>query len=183
MHTTQSDTSAQILAALTRQTELLQAILDHLQRPRLGFGDGAGALKIYCNRQHGSLWYRLDADNTPIAIPHPALTGYLRDIAFARVERRGKETVKLQASLTGDRPYILEAGHDSHFSKGFLSAIASLTPAQIRQPITIAPQPGQDESVLFCRVYCGGVAVIQPYSEETDWRGVATRAIALVKGR
>lgn len=179
--THQIDATAQILASMTRQTELLQALLNHLQQPQLGFTDAAGAVRIYCNRQHGSLWYRLDRENNPIAIPHQALTGYIAGLEFPRVERRGKETIKLQCTIRADRTYILEAGYDSHFSKGLLMAIASLSPEHIQHPISIAPQPGQDESVLFCQVYCDDELVIAPYSDKTDWREIARRAIALVK--
>ncbi|MGC8710956.1 MAG: hypothetical protein ACP5RH_01055 [Leptodesmis sp.] len=170
----------QILAALNRQTGLLQEILAHLQQSRLGFRDVAGRTRIYCNRQHGSCWYRLDADNNPVPIPHAGLTGYVTKLEFSKVQRRGKETIKLQVSVRADCLYVLEAGYDSYFSKGLLSAIASLTPEQIRKPITIRPQPGEDEAVLFCRVEQDSTLIRAPYDDLTDWRGVAAKAIALV---
>jgi len=173
---------ANILAsALAEQSHLLQQILLKLDRPQLGFHYGGGPLRVYCNRSNGGLWYTMAGDQ-PQLIPQTALTGYLKEISFPKVERRGKECIKLQAVIVGDRPYILEAGHDSHFSKGFLSAVALLLPAQVSQPLTIAPQAGEDEAVLFCRVYSGGSLVKGPYDEGTDFRLVAQAAIAAVRG-
>jgi hypothetical protein len=179
MNTMQIDATAQILASMTRQTELLQAILAQLQQPRLGFSDSG---RIYCNRQHGSLWYRLDSDRNPVPITSATLTGYLIGLEFPRVQRRGKEEVKLRAVIRADGTYTLECGYNSHFSKGLLAAIASLTPGQLRRPITIRPQPGDDEAVLFCRVEQDSTLIRAPYDDSTDWREVATTAIALVKG-
>ncbi|MBD2156280.1 hypothetical protein H6G02_17380 [Leptolyngbya sp. FACHB-16] len=172
---------ATILAqALAEQTLLLQQILARLDRPQLGFHDGAGAMRVYANRSNGGLWYTV-VDNQVQLIPHTALTGYLTDISFPKVERRGKECIKLQITLQGDRPYLIEAGHDSHFSKGFLSAVALLIPAQVQTPVTISPQAGEDDSVLFCRLFSGGQLVKASYDDETDWRLVAKAAIAAVR--
>ncbi len=114
-------------------------------------------------------------------VQQSALTGYLTDLKFEKVERRGKEATKLQAFFNGDRPYCIESGYDSHFSKGLLSAIATLTPEQLKLPITIAPQPGSDESVLFCRVFVGSELVRATYDEQTNWRAISQTAIATVK--
>lgn len=110
-----------------------------------------------------------------------ALTGYLKELRFENTERRNKETCKLITTIQGDRTYILESGYDVHFSKCILSAIASLTPEQLYSPITLQPQPGTDESVLFCRVWVGSELVKAPYGEETNWRETAEQAIAVVK--
>lgn len=179
--TLDSSNLAEILAvALAEQTNLLQQILNKLDRPQLGFHDGAGAMRVYANRSNGGLWYTI-TDGQPQIINHTALTGYLTDISFPKVERRGKECVKLQITMQGDRTYLIEAGHDSHFSKGFLSAVALLLPSQVQSPITLSPQAGEDDSVLFCRVYSGGQLVKGPYDDGTDFRLVAMAAIAAVR--
>lgn len=137
-------------------------------------------MRVYANRSNGGLWYTI-TDGQVQLIPHTALTGYLTDISFPKVERRGKECVKLQVTMQGDRTYLIEAGHDSHFSKGFLSAVALLLPAQVQSPITLSPQAGEDDSVLFCRVYSGGQLVKGPYDDGTDFRLVAKAAIAAAR--
>ena len=182
-NTLDSHNLAAIMAqALAEQTLLLQQILAKLDRPQLGFHDGAGAMRVYCNRSNGGLWYTV-VDGQVQVINSTALTGYLTDISFPKVERRGKECIKLQVTLTGDRPYLLEAGHDSHFSRGFLSAVALLLPTQLRQPITISPQAGEDDSVLFCRIFSDNQLIKATYDAGTDWALVARAAVSAVRGR
>jgi hypothetical protein len=173
-------TAQQLLTALNRQQQLLEMILGTLERPKLGFHNDAGTVFVYCNRSRDCLWYTLDAGN-PVPISHTALTGYLRQLKFEKCQRRGKEVHKLLTTIQGDRLYSLESGHDSHFSKGILSAISILTPQQLLQPITIQPVAGDDESVLFCRVWADSEQVKAPYDDSTDWRETAKRAIANCK--
>lgn len=176
----QQTQTAQLLASLARQESLLQQIITSLNKPKLGLHSDAGICKIYCNRQHGSLWYTL-SDGNPTPVTASALTGFIKELRFEKVERRGKEVHKLLTTIEGDKLYILESGHDSHFSKGLLSAIAILTPDQLHQPITISPQAGDDESVLFCRLYVNNEYVKVQYSDATDWRTTAKKAIDNVK--
>ena len=151
---TQQET-AQLIASLTRQEQLLQQLISVLNKPRLGFHSDAGVTRIYCNRSNGCLWYTLANGSTPVAIQQTALTGYLKELKFERVQRRGKEVCKLLITIEADGVYLLESGYDSHFSKCLLSAIASLTPQQLMQPVTISPAAGDDEAVLFARLYVG----------------------------
>ncbi len=175
-------TETQLLAAsLTKQQQLLTLILSALDKPQLGFHSDAGTCFVYCNRQHGCLWYTLDGDRKPQPITHSALTGYLRSLKFEKCQRRGLECHKLLTTIQGDRLYCLESGHDSHFSKGLLAAVATLTPQHLLNPITIQPQPGDDDSVLFCRLWVGSELVKAAYSEDTDWRETAKTALAVVK--
>jgi hypothetical protein len=178
MTTTQD---SQLLAAFAKQQHLLEKILAVLDKPNLGFTNDTGIVYVYCNRQHGCLWYSLDAERKPVAIPHAALTGYLRELRFEKVERRGREVYKLLATIKADRLYILESGHDSHFSKGLLTAIASLTPQQLMQPITIQPSPGDDDAVLFCRVWCGSEIIKASYNETSNFREISKKALAVVR--
>ena len=172
--------TAQLLAALAQQTQLLSQILDRLKQPKLGLAEAPSTLWIYANRSNNCPWYTIrDGEVSPVQ--QSALMGYLEELKFEKVDRRGKEVIKLQAFIKGDRPYCVESGYDSHFSKGLLSSIATLTPQQLRMPITIAPQPGSDESVLFCRVFVGSEVVRSGYDEETDWRSVSRQAISAVK--
>lgn len=170
----------QLLSALNRQQQILEMILSTLERPKFGFHSDAGTVFVYCNRHNGCLWYTL-TNGEPTSINNTALTGYLRQLRFEKVQRRGKECHKLLTTIQGDRLYLLESGYDSHFSKGLLATVATLTPQNLLQPITIQPQEGDDDSVLFCRLWIGNELVKAPYSDETDWREVAKRAIANVK--
>lgn len=167
---------------IAQQNDLLQQLVDLLKPAgrQLGFGQSPRPRYIYCNRSQGGLWYFLaeDPERTPQPIPHTALTCLVERLEFKQVERRGKEIWKTHLSVTADRPYILEAGYDSNFSRSLLSALASLSPQQLQKPITIEVQAAETEEVLFCRVYTEGIPIFAPWDEQTDWRKTARRAIA-----
>jgi hypothetical protein len=180
---------------IVQQNILLQQVVDALKQqasvppaaPRkytLGFGESPRPKYIYCNRSQGGLWYSLadDANRTPQPIPHPALTCLVDRLEFKQVERRGRETWKTHLHVRSDRPYILESGYDSNFSRSLISALAVMTALQLQQPITIEAQAADTEEVLFCRVYVNNELVFAPWDEQTDWRKIARRAIANVDG-
>lgn len=173
--------TAQLLAALTRQEELLKRLIAALDKPKLGLHNDAGSCKIYCNRQHGHLWYCLDADRNPQPITATALTGYLKELRFEQTERRGKPCHKLLATIQADRTYILESGYDTHFSKGLLVAVALMTQELLLSPITIQPAAGDDDSVLFCRVWCGSEYIKASYDDSVNWREIAKQALGNCK--
>jgi hypothetical protein len=167
---------------IAQQNGLLQQLIDVLQQKRqLGFGESPRPKYIYCNRSQGGLWYFLseDGQRSPQPIPHQALTCMVEKLELKQVERRGRDTWKTHLHVQADRPYILEAGYDSNFSRSLLSALAAMTPQQLQRSITIEVQAAESEEVLFCRVYAdGGELVFAPWDTQTDWRKVAQRAIA-----
>lgn len=143
----------------------------------LGFGDSPSALAIFCNRANTSTWYILDKDSQPEELKQPALTGYLTSIEFVPKEFRGKTSYKLRFKMLAHRPCTLEAGYDSTFAKGFLIAISSLTPDQLKQRITIEAVPADDDKVLFCAVWLGNQRIFQRWDEATDWKRIARKAM------
>lgn len=175
--------ATQILESLQRQEALLQLLVESTNKPKLGLHSDIGRVFIYCNRiRNGSNWYTLDSspDRNPVPVNASALTGYLTSVKFEKTERRGQETWKMLITLEADRTYVLESGHNTHFTKSFLAAIASLNPNQIHKPITIAPREGDDDSVLFCSVWCGDQYIRASYDQSTDWRAIANKVKALV---
>jgi hypothetical protein len=162
----------------------LQTIAYPKQTKTLGFCDPpSGAMYIFCNRNNGGNWYSLDENSKPVVIEHKAIEGYLRQLTFEKVERRRDEVSKLRIVIEADRRYTLECGSSTQFSKGFLSAIALLTPEAIaQQTIIIAPSPStESEEVLFCNVYIGGQRIHAPYDSQTDFKVVARTACEMVK--
>ncbi len=176
-----TDPTAQLIAALERQTALLQAILTSLNQPRLGpLETLPGTVRVYCNRDRcpGALWYTV-VDGNPVPFPYKAIRGYLKGLKFEQVERRGKLTWKMYTTLSCG--YELESGYDSVFSRGLLSAIAALTPDQVQQPVAIGVAAGDDESVLLCRLWLADDSpLFVKWDEQTDWRVVAQTAKQLV---
>jgi hypothetical protein len=170
----------QLIDQLNQQNDILTAILATLRQAHpptmLGFTEAPTLYRIYANRSNSCLWYTLHQGEV-LPIVHSAITGYLQDLKFEQVERRGKSVTKLMTYLKGDRAYCIESGAESHFSKGLLAAIAQLSPAQLTLPITLVPQPGEDEAVLFCRVLFANEPVIATYSDKTNWPEIAATAI------
>lgn len=159
----------------------LHRIADALAAPQassLGFGAAPRSqVYVFCNRKHGGVWYTLNTQSQPEIIDHPTLTGYIRKLEFKQVERRKEETSKLHCYIEADRFYVLESGSKAHFTKGLLSAIASLTPEELQKPLTLYPQPSTENAeVLFCNVYQGDRQIFAPYDDETDWRTIAATA-------
>lgn len=185
MNTQARTDTAYLAAVLTRQNDLLQAILATLSKPELGLLETTpGTTRIYCNRDRcpGALWYCLDGTREPIPLTAKAIKGYLTSLKFEEVQRRGKPSWKLYTTLDcGDRSYELESGSEAVFSKGILAAIASLTPLELQQPISIGVMPGDDESVLLSRVWLNDSSpVFVKWDEISDWREISKRAIANV---
>lgn len=182
------DATAQILAALARQNELLQAILGSLNKPTFGLlGSQPGTTRVYCNRDRcpGALWYTLNDSREPVALPAKAIRGYLKALRFEQTERRGKSVWKLYTLIDcGDTTYELESGSDSVFSKGLLMAIATIEAVALKLPISIGVAAGDDESVLLCRVWrADNSSVFAKWEAETDWKLIAQRAIAKVEAK
>lgn len=177
----QSDTKT--LADISKQLEQLTEILT-TTKPKLGFGPAPKTTQyIYCNRKHGGLWYTLDSQKQPTNLEHPALTGYLRKLDFKEALRRDAKCHKLHCTIEAEHIlYILESAHDSNFSKGLLSAIATLTPEALQQPLTIVPQPSAENAeVLFCRVYRNNSLIFAPYDQQTNWKAVSKTALNIVR--
>jgi hypothetical protein len=167
-------------------TEALQAIAHELRRiadaqspakQTLGFGPAPKSqVYVFCNRKHGGVWYTLNSENQPVNIEQPALTGYIRKLEFKEKVRRNEKSHKLHCTIEADQLYVLEGSAVAHFSKGLLSAIVFLSPEQLKQPITIVPQPSTENGeVLFCNVYLDDKQIFAPYDDQTDWK-LASRA-------
>jgi hypothetical protein len=169
-------------------TEILQAIAHDIHRiaeaqtptkQTLGFGPAPKSqVYVFCNRKNGGCWYTLDSASQPVNIEQQALTGHIRKLEFKETVRRGEKSHKLHCTIEGDQLYVLEGSAAAHFSKGLLSALASLTPEQLRQPLTIVPQPSTENAeVLFCNVYQDDKQVFAPYDDQTDWKLTSRAAI------
>jgi hypothetical protein len=170
------------------ETEILSAIAHELHRiadaqspakQTLGFGPAPKSqVYVFCNRKHGGIWYTLDSASQPVNIEHQSLTGYIRKMEFKETVRRNEKSHKLHCYIEADQLYVLEGSATAHFSKGLLSAISFLSPAQLKQPITLVPQPSTENAeVLFCNVYQDGKQVFAPYDDQTDWKLTSRAAI------
>lgn len=181
------DTNLQILhtlQAIWAELRDMSSKLDHPQTA-LGFGMAPTPQRIYVNQGEGYSWYFWDHnEQKPLPIAHDALTGVITDLkADNSKQYKGEAVWKLLVDIQADRPYRIESGVSTVFSKGLMLAIASLTPAQLLQPLTITVTPGE-ENVVFCRLYIGNERVKVDWPEQDDkrfWRQMLNRAIANVQ--
>jgi hypothetical protein len=135
----------------------------------LGFGPSPRPQYIYLNRQYPpSLWYFWShITNNPIPIDHGALTGVLTKVEINFKEFRGKSDPKIELSMRCDRYYKIQIGLNTVTAKGLISALATIE--DFTQPITIVPEAGDTEQVLFAKVAIDGEFIFAPYDEEADW--------------
>jgi hypothetical protein len=173
-------------------TEALAAIAQELRQIKealaptkqtLGFGDAPkNQVYVFCNRKNGGVWYTLNSESQPVNIEQPALIGVIRKLEFKETVRRGEKSHKLHCYIEADQLYVLEGSATAHFSKGLLSAIAFLSPEQLKHPITLVPQPSTENAeVSFCNVYQDDKQVFAPYDDQTDWKLASRAAIDGVK--
>ena len=173
----------EVLSEIAHQLQRIAEALAPASQQTLGFGEAPKSQTyIFCNRSKGGVWYSLNEQSQPVIIEHPALTGIIRKLEFKETVRRNEKSHKLHCYIEADQLYILEGSAKAHFSKGLLSAIASLTPEQLKQPLTIVPQPSTENGeVLFSNVYQKGKQVYAPYDEQTDWKAVSRAAVDAVR--
>jgi hypothetical protein len=176
------DTEAQALASIAQELRQIKEALAPTKQV-LGFGAAPkNQVYVFCNRKNGGLWYTLNSESQPVNIEHSALTGVIRKLEFKETVRRGEKSHKLHCYIEADQLYVLEGSAVAHFSKGLLSALASLSPEALKKPITICPQASTENAeVLFCNAYEGDRQIFAPYDDQTDWKRVSRAAIDCVK--
>jgi len=168
-------------------TEIRDLLAKQQVQEKLGFGPPPTPTTVFINRSHGGCWYRLE-NGSPVVIQEMALTCRLQAAHFETVSRRDKETSKLHIRVAADRPYTLEAGGTTMFTRSFLSACATFPAGALHNKIvTIQPVPGEDDSVLFCRLWVDNelvrAAEAPPAGDSEAWRAIAKRALAAVNGQ
>jgi hypothetical protein len=150
---------------------------------KLGFGPSPRPRYIYLNRQYPDcLWYFWKgAENTYEPIAHESITGYLTKIEIETKDFRGKPDPKLNLWMRCDRAYKIQVGMDTLTAKSLLSALRTIE--DFTQPITIAPEPGDTEQVVFARVAIdGGEIIYAPYAEDANWPAILQALIDRLGG-
>jgi hypothetical protein len=148
----------------------------------LGFGPSPRPRYIYLNRQYPEcLWYFWDhAGNKPEPIAHGSLTGTLTGIELLTKEFRGKPDPKIDLYLKCDRNYKLQIGLDTTTAKSLLSALSQVK--DFSQPMTIVPEPGDTDQVLFGKIAIDGEVLFAPYADNADWPAILQTLINRLGG-
>ena len=164
----------------------LKAILEELRasKQELGFGHPPKVRYIYANRQHpDTLWYFWDGvkkEHEPILFQ--ALSGMVEKLDTEEKEYKGKRELKINLHIRADRNYVIQSGAETMFAKGLLYTLSKLPVAAFTQPVTITVEAGEDEQVVFCRIYNPATkqAVFAPYTEPVNWQEVIAKAVVKI---
>ncbi|NEO74942.1 hypothetical protein [Moorena sp. SIO4G3] len=127
---------------------------------KLGFCDAPIPKIIYVkNSENGKyLWHFWNhSENKPEAIYHQAIRCFVSGLEIVAKEFLEKEVLKLRIQVLADKPYSIQSGIDSIFSRCFLLSLVKLSPEQVKEPLTIALR-GNDTSkgnpaTVFCSLY------------------------------
>lgn len=171
---------AHLLQELKKQSDLLTQLLASLNKPKLGFSEKYSYTTVYCNRTRcpGFNWYVLSEGN-PIGLTAHSLTGYVVKMETNTVTRYQKDNEKLHLWVQADDLYRLEVGLDSEFASSLIRAIAGF-PGALKHPITFIPQPGNSDSVLFCKLKSPFGALYTPHNGNENRGELLKQAIANV---
>ena len=141
---------------------------------KLGFGAVPKPQYVFVSKESDHCWYMLAEDERRIPIYEKALTGVITGIEVnKRVENTFGPDEKINLLISADKPYIIQSGNDTYFSKSLLLSLDALTSEQLPHPLTIAVSPG-DKKVVFCNIYdpvtYRSIGVSWDGHREIDWQ-------------
>jgi len=147
----------------------LETITTHLdqQNPEpLGFVSPYQHSILYRDVSKGSPWYQVNAKQQWVPIASKTLTCRVKSINLVR-EKSG--VAKVYISVQGDKLYRLQIPCKSVFCKMLMLGLASLSPAQLRSPITIEPVRSSATQSMTCKLYQKGVVLPISTSSTPHW--------------
>lgn len=171
-----------LLPALDRIATALEAAA----QPATAEGFFEYSQKVFCNvaKGNGDGWYTLK-DGVATTLP-PIAQGKVLNISFPTVERNGKGVCKfhLLMSIDGDL-FKFESGFDCYFSKTILATFAAASPEVLTQPVKLSTYSKVlrtgDKTLAVSIRSADGVKLSSEWSNDDDWKMIATLAIENVK--
>lgn len=133
---------------------------------KLGFCDPPVPTYIYVgdSGDKDCPWYELDyKDNKKIPIKHKAIVGKIMGLKLVKKTHKKKDTIKLDISFQAEKRYIIRSGVETYFTRSFL--LAAQTMDMTDETVILVASPGNDQSVVFCKVYYA----INEERIKTDW--------------
>jgi hypothetical protein len=138
---------------------------------RLGFGPDR--TMVFVNDRYNCTWYRMEGDNH-VPIKANFLYGRIANLDIKPRKDEGRPSHHLYVTVEADRRYLLQTGYNNHFAKGFLAAVARMTPVQLREPVWIQPQ--KTGKTTLCNIKQHDVLIKSYYNNQSDWRAIAIQA-------
>lgn len=161
--------SSQSSMVLNKIAESLESITAHLNQDHpesLGFAPCYQQLVVFRDAQAGSYWYQVNSQKQMIPIAARALTCRVQSIDLSR-EKSGKSNINL--SVQADKLYRLRIPCKSVFCKTLILGLASLSPTQLRSPLTIEPVRSSEGQSVTCKLYQRGVVLRQSAPSNVHW--------------
>ena len=151
------------------------------REPELGFRD-TKSVYVFLNNKGvpGYVWFTRK-DNINTGIPFKEFKGHIKGLVLVGAVRKNKDVPKLRLLMTGEdkEAHTFEIGYGTNTAKCVISALAVLTPKQVKLPVTIQPyQSKEEESVVFVSVTCEGERVDTRYDAASDWEAKLAQAQA-----
>ncbi len=118
------------------------------------------------------LWYNYDINNDKtIPVQQRALSGYLQNLRLTSKEFKGKDNMKLDIVVAGDKLYVVRTGIETNFAKTFLLAVSQVQ--DFSRPLILAATPGE-ENVVFCRLYDAATKtrIRCEWNKDADWPAI-----------
>lgn len=150
---------------------------------QLGLGQIPRPTVLYVGREDGACWYYWDGQKR-IPEPLPALTGYLQGLTLRTTDNpRFPDRTKASLEIQADKPYQIRTeaapGRETTFLKGLLSALDNLDEAQLLEPLTVAVEPGDTETVVLCQLYDPETyqSLRSHWEHELDWQTLLHRVM------
>ncbi|MFZ9736910.1 MAG: hypothetical protein ACO3EZ_02760 [Prochlorotrichaceae cyanobacterium] len=155
---------------LARIAQSLEVMVNHLQQSTsepLGFSPQNRIL--YHENPEGNYWQSVDAQEQVRPIAAQILTCKVRALTV----RKGKSNaIRLCLSVQADQFYEIEIPYPSLFGKTLLLALGSLSPSQLRSPLTIEPVQSLKHQSAICQIHCQGVRVNPSDRSKPNWRKI-----------
>ena len=179
------ENTQEVIFLLREQNELLRKLLAANSNTQLGFSDfpPGFAQWVFVGRNGDSCLYTLGSGGQQAPLSERALTGYITDVTVEEVTRRNKPTTKLNVKVkTQTTTYLVSGGYDTCFAKSLLASLTAITPEALKNPVTLFFAPGDDENVIWCKLYAPEIVKSPQWDAKTNFKAWTSIAIAKVKG-
>ncbi|MEW5856432.1 MAG: hypothetical protein AB1861_03500 [Cyanobacteriota bacterium] len=155
---------------------------------RTGLGNDLTPMVLTVGRVGEDCWTtKIDGVSKPVK--EKQLCGKVVSLSVKNVNsNEWGELVRFHLTLaTETRPYVVDAGGDTVFTKNLLIGFSHATVEQLSQPIIIAVEPStksgsKSEKVVFCQMFDSNYQPINTiYQEEQNWDLLRQQAIKKIQ--
>ena len=171
------------IANLAERWNLQNSPKTHVE---MGFRENSPhPIRVFVNRIGNDCWYTLTEAGERVPVNYTCICGVIKGLEIKEIESENYgDRQKLDLTLmTDNSTYIIRSGKNTNFFKGLILGLSRMSPAQLRDPITITAEPGKKETVVLCRMYdCFGGAINTAWQEDYNWEEISSQVISFIAG-